>query len=140
MEALSALAIVAQRTIPPAGQEAVQKAILKAESERTLLDYERSRMVAEDRCQKEVLGAIRRFRVTCTLYREQIEEKNEELEQKDAEILEITSNIYDLEDTVERLTEQIGQTPFEQRCFLEHTHPTDTEMNDRRKFLIRWFS
>ncbi len=48
MEALSALAIVAQRSVPPAGQEAVQKAILQAELERTQLDYERSRMVAED--------------------------------------------------------------------------------------------
>ena len=78
MEALSALAIVAQTAIPPVGLEGAQKAFLKAELERTRLDYERSRMLAEDnriKCRNEILGAIRTFGVTCALYREEIEEK-----------------------------------------------------------------
>ena len=61
MEALSALAIVAQRSVLPAGQEAIQKAILEAELERTRLDYELSRMLAEDnrmQCRNEILSAI----------------------------------------------------------------------------------
>ena len=64
MEALSALAIVAQKAIPPVGQEAIAKALLEAELERTRLDYERSRMVAEDnriKCYKHVHKSVEVF-------------------------------------------------------------------------------
>lgn len=47
MDSLSALAI-AQGAIPPTGQEAIQKAILQADLDRTRHEYERSRTLAED--------------------------------------------------------------------------------------------
>ena len=48
MEALSALAVVAQKEIPPAGQEAIEKALLQADLKRTRLARERAAMWGED--------------------------------------------------------------------------------------------
>ena len=133
MAALSALAMVAQDCIPAHAQEAAQKAILQADLERTRLDYERSRMLAEDnhmKCRNETLGAIR----TLGVHQRALQAARDEAEENDIEIEEMTSNIDNLEDIIESLHQQMGETPFEQRCFLEHTQPSDTEANDRKKF------
>lgn len=48
MATLLALAIVAQKAIPPEGHKAITTALIVADLERTRLAYERSRMMAED--------------------------------------------------------------------------------------------
>ena len=133
MEALSALAIVAQRSFLPAGQEAVQKAILKAELERTQLDYERSRMVAEDnrvKCQNHVHIDTWRYAVRVLADKA---ERIEDLEKLWDEALD--ENLV-LEETVGELKDELQQQcDSAQECYLEHTEPPDTEVNDRRKFM-----
>ena len=129
MEDLSALAIVAQRTIPPAGQEAIQKAILKAELERTRLDYERSRMVAEDnrvKCEKHM-----HMNLFNLLVNRLVEARNEIDDLKD-EVADLTDEVIIAEDTAL----QCKITCDELRdVHIEHTVPTDTELNDRKKFM-----
>ena len=134
MEALSALAIVAQRTIPPAGQEAIQKAILKAESERTLLDYERSRMVAEDnrvKCENHM-----HMDLFNSLVNRLVEARNEIDDLKD-EVADLTDNVIIAEDTAL----QYKMTCDELRdVHIKHTQPSDTELNDRKRFMRLYLS
>ena len=129
MEALSALAIVAQRTIPPAGQEAIQKAILQADLKRTRLDYERSCMVTEDnrvKCQNYVHKGVENL-----LQNRLVEAQNEIDDLKD-EVADLTDEVIIAEDTAL----QCKITCDELRdVHIEHTVPTDTELNDRRKFM-----
>ena len=139
MDALSALAIVAQRSVPPAGQEAIQKAILEAELERIRLDYERSRMVAEDNRQKWNKGhedcmAIMRLHVLEARRDENYAQRKWGEAEDNRERLE--EAVDELELTVEELEDEMEQqTPFQQRCFIKQTQPSDTELNDRKKFM-----
>ena len=138
MAALSALAIVAQRSVLPAGQEAVQKAILEAELERTPLDYESSRMAAEDNRQKWNKGhqdsmAIMRYHV-----REARRDENYAQSKWKEAVEELEEKTEELEETIEELeAEMEQQIPFQLRCFIinKHTQPSDTEVIDRRKFM-----
>ena len=134
MEALSALAVVAQRAIPPAGQEAVQKAILQAELERTRLDYERSRMVAEDnrvKCEKHM-----HMNLFNLLVNRLVEARNEIDDLKD-EVADLTDNVIIAEDTAL----QYKMTCDELRdVHIKHTQPSDTELNDRKRFMRLYLS
>ena len=160
MDTLAALAVVAQKAIPPAGQTAVPKALLSAEVERTRLDYERSRMVAEDnrmKCYKHLRTAqdetddLRReaieiYELAVRRFDEKraLEETIDGLRQDVTETEELANRALDekyvLEEAIDQLEDELQQlNHLEQWCFLEHTEPTDTEMNDRRKFMRLWF-
>ncbi len=147
MDALSVLAIVTQRYVLPAGQEAIQKAILKAELERTRLDYERSRMLAEDNRQKYINNAhstrhsidvlranVQYLSVRVTEYIEEVEE----LEGADRDNEQYIEHLRDKKRKLKRKYENLCNETDKQYhdvCFLEHTGTNDTELNDRKKFM-----
>ena len=136
METLSALAIVAQLAIPDHAREAGQQALMKAELDRTRLDYERSRMVAEDRFQvRHTIDHMRnRYELTLMFLSQEVEDNTRDLEETKHHIHDLQKLIYTLEDNIENLEQELGDTPIEQLC-LVHTRPVDTEINDRRKFM-----
>ena len=136
METLSALAIVAQAAIPHHVREAGQQALMKAELDRTRLDYERSRMVAEDRFQvRHTIDHMRdRYELTLMFLSQEVEDNTRDLEETKHHIHDLQKLIYTLEDNIENLEQELGDTPIEQLC-LVHTRPVDTEINDRRKFM-----
>ena len=138
METLSALAIVAQQAIPDHAVVACKKSILKAELERTRLDYERSHMVAEDRFQTQVRHTIDnmrdRYELTVMFLSQEVEENTRDLEETKDHVHDLQKLIYTLEDNIGNLERELGETPIEQLC-LVHTRPIDTEINDRRKFM-----
>ena len=136
METLSALAIVAQHAIPDHAASACKKSILKAELARTRLDYERSRMVAEDRFQvRHTIDHMRdRYELTVMFLSQEVEDNTRDLEETKHHIHDLQKLIYTLEDNIENLEQELGDTPIEQLC-LVHTRPIDTEVNDRRKFM-----
>ena len=141
MAALSALAIVAQKAIAPEGQKAIPKALLVADLERTRLDYERSRMMAEDRLvrharlqnQTTLRGEIvRNLRDALHIMENQRDNALHDLE------AERTANRFEHEELLEELleAERINAELLEdQPERLVHTVPVDTEIEARRKFL-----
>ena len=151
MAALSALAIVAQRAIPPAGQEAAQKAILQADLERTRLDYERSRMVAEDNRQKYINDAHSTRRSIIALcdnaqnYIILLDEAGERIEDLEGVERDNGQYIDHLRDKKRKLKQKYKNLcnetdkQYHDVCFLEQTVPNDTEENNRNKILMRWF-
>ena len=143
MEALSALAAVAQGCIPAYAQETAQKAILQADLERTRLEYERSRMVSEDNRQKYINGtdALRTAQADAQYFRVRMFEYIEEVE--DLEAVERDNEQYiehlrdkkrNLKQKYENLCDETDKQ-YHSVCFLEHTTPNDTERNDRQKFM-----
>ena len=140
MEALSALAIVAQRSVLPAGQEAIQKAILEADLERTRLDYERSRMLAEDnriKVRNELLNttqALVAANERVNTLREERSVLTEDLLDEVTKNVALKEEILNLEDEFVEMDNEIHER------YLIHTNPSDTEVNDRRKFIRLFFS
>ena len=136
MEALSALAAVAQGCIPAHAQEAAQKAILKADLDRTRLALERARIQAE------------RFRARAEAHFWESVEEETRLSAAEERIEDLEGIERDNEQYIEHLqdkkrklklkyTNLCNETDMQYHsvCFLEHTTPNDTERNDRRKFM-----
>ena len=88
MEALSALAVVAQKAIPPAGQKAIPTALLVADLERTRLDFERSRMAAEDRSVRYARSRAMEIDLHRAIERNWENELDERLDERDAALEE----------------------------------------------------
>ena len=145
MEALSALAIVTQKAIPPECQKAIPTTLVMADLERTRLDFERSRMAAEDQRQ----SMIRRLRATCFVYQtiqealeneleDRLDERENALERLDAaqerthEVIGVASRALHEND---RLRDELQRS--QESHDLTHTVPDDTEIEARRKFLKR---
>ena len=134
MAALSALAAVAQGTIPAHAQEAAQKAILQADVERTRLALERSRMQAED-VREKVMRDFAWFRsriISRTDMIVALEDDIVDLEQERDDISMLNAELEDKFDTILQHSPELIPD-------LVHTTPNDTETNDRNKFLTRWF-
>ena len=84
MEALSALAVVAQKAITPEGQKAIPTALLVADLERTRLDYERSRMMAEDQSVRYARSRAMEIDFHRAIERNIENELDERLDERDA--------------------------------------------------------
>ena len=147
MAALSALAAVAQGSIPAHAQEAAQKAILQADLERTRLDYERSRMIAEDNRQKWNKGhgecmAIMRYHVhQARLDEDDAEQRVADLQEAERDNLQYIDHLRNKKRKLKLKYKNLcNETDKEHHdvCFLEHTVTNDTEEKDRKKFLRRW--
>lgn len=138
--------VVAQKAIPPVAQEAIPKALLEADLERTQLNYERSRMVAEENRQKwnkDHEGCMARMRYHLRQARldednalEQVVFLREEVAELEGSTDRVVDEKHVLEEAIDRLEDEIQQqAPLQQRCFIKHIPPPDTEVNDRKKFL-----
>ena len=139
MEALSALAVVAQKEIPPAGQEAIEKALLQADLKRTRLARERAAMWGEDQAARFVRTG-RLLDTACDqldALEVNFEEQADELSTCEKDLEEREQIIRKLQRENERLRDE--RIRNEQAERLVHTVPDDTEMDARRKFLKLWF-
>ncbi len=150
MAALSAIAAVAQGTIAGYAQEAAHKAILQADVERTRLAMERARMQAEDNRQRYVKGnnALQSrldYQMICIRDLHETIEDYEGMERDNTEyIRHLEEQEASLGKDIEKLTSVLDEQGRDSLDVLgrvlEHSTPNDTEVNDRKKFLTRWFS
>ena len=134
MAALSALAAVAESVIPVYAQEAAQKAILRADVERTRLALERSRMQAEDTREKVMrdFAWLRSRIISRTDMIVALEDDIVDLEQERDDICMLNAELEDKFDTILQHSPELIPD-------LVDTTPNDTETNDRNKFLTRRF-
>ena len=133
MEALSALAIVAQKAIPPCGREAAQKAILQAELERTRLDLQRTLLYYRDahRCVHLLSDEVTDLKDDI----ENLEGLSDDLDIENRQLKDLTAfQKYQIKGRDHQI-ESLRQELLQERPLLEHNVPSDTEVNDRRKFL-----
>ena len=147
--ALSALAAVAQGAIPAHAQEATQKFILQGDLERTHLALERARVQGEDDRQKYVKGtdavnARLDYQMICIGDLYETTEDYEGIERDNGEyIRHVEEHEANLVKDIEKMTSVLDEQGTDSLDVLgrvlEHTTPKDTEMNDRKKFLMRWF-